>query len=81
MNGTEFKIDLAESFDNLPSAPIVEAVIHWRARPTVRLESSTLLSALRRYLTDYAEPQEQHEFHFGTEFHADDATTQQKHGW
>ena len=32
MSGNVFKIDLSESFEHLPNAPIVEAVIHWRAR-------------------------------------------------
>ncbi len=36
---------------------------------------------LQDHLTEYAEPQEQHEFQIGTELNADGATTQQKHGW
>jgi hypothetical protein len=53
----EFRIDLAKTFETLPKAPIVEAVIHWRARPTVSLNSSSLRQKLQDHLTEYAEPQ------------------------
>jgi hypothetical protein len=32
MTIASFEIDINEQFEHLPNAPIVEAVIHWRAR-------------------------------------------------
>jgi uncharacterized protein (TIGR04255 family) len=52
-----FKFDLAESFPHLPSAPIVEAVIHWTARAGKELQPDELKNQLRERLADYPECQ------------------------
>jgi uncharacterized protein (TIGR04255 family) len=60
MSETDFTIDLKEPFEYLPKAPIIEAVIHWRARSEKELERDDLLSALKDKLPDYPESQPQH---------------------
>lgn len=57
----QIKIDLNESFPHLPSAPIVEAVIHWRARAEKTLEPVKLSQGLRERLPDYPTVQPQQE--------------------
>lgn len=54
-----FKIDIGEEFENLPNAPIVEAVIHWRARAKKNLEQNALQDELKKKLSDYSQPQPQ----------------------
>ncbi|MBU0719062.1 MAG: TIGR04255 family protein [Planctomycetes bacterium] len=49
----QFAIDLNESFPHLARAPIVEAVIHWRARGEKALEPGKLLQELKERLPDY----------------------------
>ncbi len=57
-----FRLDVEEEFENLPNAPIVEAVIHWQARATADLQSDDFRHELKRILEDYSEPQPQYEF-------------------
>lgn len=45
--GSEFKIDLMEEFPHLDRAPIVEAVIHWRARGRKELQRDGLSDELK----------------------------------
>ena len=48
---TKFEIDFSEEFSSLPSAPIAEAVIHWRARSENPLED--VLGQLKEKLPNY----------------------------
>ncbi len=52
-----FEIDMSESFPHLPSAPIVEAVIHWTARSGKELQREDLKVQLSERLTNYPECQ------------------------
>jgi uncharacterized protein (TIGR04255 family) len=81
MSGDAFKIDLSETFEHLPNAPIVEAVIHWRARAEKKLEPATLLEQLKAKLTDYPHSQRQQEIGMETEFNAEGAAMRQHHAW
>jgi uncharacterized protein (TIGR04255 family) len=81
MSGDAFQIDLTETFEHLPNAPIVEAVIHWRARAETKLEPATLLEQLKTKLPDYPHSQRQQEIGFETEFNADGGALRQHHAW
>ena len=50
---TKLVINIEESFDHLPHAPIVEAVIDIRARSSVILEEAVLKAQLETRLSDY----------------------------
>jgi len=50
---SEIKIDLAEQFQHLPHAPIVEAVIEVRTRAEAPLEEASMRSQLESKLPDY----------------------------
>ena len=75
MSNSDFKIDLGETFEHLPNAPIVEAVIHWRARAEGKLEPSDLLVRLKDKLPDYPTSQSQQtiEMHSHVGPHGDSA--------
>lgn len=81
MTKNGFTIDLTEEFEHLSNAPIVEAVIHWRAHPQVKLEPEELLPRLKERLPDYPDPQQQQEVHMGGEIGPDGASVQQKQIW
>jgi uncharacterized protein (TIGR04255 family) len=49
----QLTIDLAEEFERLPSAPIVEAVIHWQAPAGKSLDQATLREELTRRFPNY----------------------------
>jgi len=55
-----FKLDLTETFPNLPRAPIVEAVIHWQARAGKALQPTELQPKLSEKLPDYPACKLQH---------------------
>ena len=55
----KFQINLNEEFENLPNAPIVEAVIHWRARAGKDLEQNVFQDELENSLPNYSQPQPQ----------------------
>lgn len=76
-----FTINLDEAFDHLLNAPIVEAVIHWRARPGVKLEPETLRQSLSGRLSGYQEPQQQNELHVGSEIGPEGSSVRQKQVW
>lgn len=78
MDNVTFKIDLTELFEHLPKAPIVEAVIHFRARANKKLEPETFLKQLQEKLPDYPNSQRQHELAFGGELHPDGSLIQFK---
>ena len=72
----QFTFDFQEEFPHLPSAPIVEAVIHWRARIDKALVPADLKEQLVERLPGYAEFQQQHEFELQAQFDADGSSTQ-----
>lgn len=74
---TGFKIDLTETFEHLPNAPIVEAVIHWRARSEKKLMPADLLEQIKQRLPDYPTAQQQQEVEMESQFGPDGASTQQ----
>ena len=78
MSTANFKIDYTESFDHLPKAPIVEAVIHWRARAGKKIEPDLFLKQLQERLPDYSTVQRQHELAFGGEVRPDGSSIQIK---
>ena len=77
----KFKIDLGEIFEKLPKAPIVEAVIHWRAQPSQKLIPKTFLNQLRERLPDYPVVQPQHELEINHQMGPSGATLSQSHAW
>ena len=81
MNSSEFKIDSSESFEHLPNAPIVEAIIHWRARAEKKLEPDDLLEQLKAKLPDYPNSQRQQEFGVGAEFGLESSKVSQHRNW
>lgn len=81
MSSNGFTIDLTESFEHLPHAPIVEAIIHWRARGEKKLEPNALLEQLKAKLPDYPHSQRQQEIGVGTEFGPDGTALHQRHHW
>ncbi len=81
MSDDAFKIDFSESFEHLPNAPIVEAVIHWRARAVKKLEPDALLKQLKTKLPDYPHSQRQQQIGFETEFNAEGGAMRQHHAW
>lgn len=81
MSGKGFKIDLSESFEHLPNAPIVEAVIHWQARAEKKLEPDAFLEQLKDRLPEYPHQQRQQEIGVGAEIGPEGASLQQRHTW
>ena len=81
MNTTDFTIDLSQTFDHLPSAPSVEAVIHWRARAGRTLEPENFQRQLIEQLPDYPSPQRQQEFLVGGEFGPEGSHLEHKQTW
>jgi uncharacterized protein (TIGR04255 family) len=72
----EFQFDLEKEFPNLPAAPIVEAVIHWRARATVPWQPDTLKNELAARLPEYDECEPQRLLHVHAEIDAEGSKTQ-----
>jgi len=64
----EIKIDVAEQFEHLPHAPIVEAVIEVRARAEVGWEEGVISKTLKPKLPDYPRVVSQKEFQPEVEF-------------
>ena len=50
---SEFKINASDRFEHLPNAPIVEALIDFRARATVPWDEASFGEALKPMLPDY----------------------------
>ena len=73
-----FQFDLDEQFPHLPSAPIVEAVIQWRARAEKPWEADTLRQQLSQRLPDYLELKPQHEMQLELQFAGHVAAPQQQ---
>jgi len=76
-----FKLDLSERFPHLPRAPIVEAVIHWRARSEQRLAREDLRRELTSALPDYPTIKTQHELHFESALGRDGAAVSSRDEW
>src|SRR3990172_1296815 len=72
----QFRFDLEESFPNLPTAPIVEAVIHWTARGERSFQREEFGLRLAEQVPDYPDCQPQHELHLEAQFAADGSSTQ-----
>lgn len=81
MSGEAFKIDLTESFEHLPNAPIVEAVIHCRARVEKKLVPSALLEQLKDRMPDYPVSQRQQEIGVNAEIGPEGTALNQSHSW
>jgi uncharacterized protein (TIGR04255 family) len=81
MTNSLFEINLGETFAHMPNAPIVEAVIHWQARPEQIPEPEKLLAELEEKLPGYPNPQRQHEFGVETHIGPDGPTIQQHQTW
>ena len=62
MGQSELKINLEESFETLPRAPIIEAVIEIRARAEAAWEESNITEQLKSKLPDYPNAQSQTAF-------------------
>ena len=67
MNNKDFVIDFHQPFENLPNAPIVEAVIHWRAKAGRKLEPDDFLGKLKDRLPNYPNSQRQQEVKLDSE--------------
>ncbi len=66
---------MAETFPNLTAAPIVEAVIHWRARAARSLQPHELQELLTRRLPEYPKCQPQHYLEFQAQLEGESAST------
>ena len=76
-----FTIDLAEEFPHLNRAPIVEAVIHWRARSEKALDRENFLEQLKTKLPDYPNVQSQQEVQLEAQFGPEGAAQAQPARW
>ncbi len=76
-----FTIDSQEAFPHLPGAPIVEAVIHWRARAEKTLERAKLLEEIKARLPDYPTVQLQQEVQFEAQIGTEGASGAQRARW
>ena len=76
-----FTIDLKEDFPHLHGAPIVEAVIHWRARSEKKLKREELRQELVRKLPDYPTVKIQHELHVESALGPDGAAVSRRDEW
>lgn len=80
MNRTPgIQLDLNESFPHLAAAPIVEAVIHFRARASNWPEPAQLRKTLEAQLPRYPECRPQHQWEMEAEFTEDGPATQTGH--
>jgi len=71
-----FRLNLKETFPHLAAAPIVEAVIQWRARAGKAFPSEELRQQLTERLPGYPDCRPQHEVAFEAQFTADGSATQ-----
>lgn len=76
-----FKIDLAEEFPTLARAPIVEAVIHWRARAETWPSREELLERLKERLPDYPKVGLQHELQIEAQVAGEESSAKQSSKW
>jgi uncharacterized protein (TIGR04255 family) len=80
-----FRIDLNESFPHLAAAPIVEAVIDWRARAERQWEPGDLQAKIAERLPEYPNRQLQHLLEFAAQgvmgANESHAAASQRSGW
>ncbi len=76
-----FHLDLNESFPHMADAPIVEAVIHWRARAGKALTSEGLRQQLVGQLPSYPDCRPQHHLELEAQFSGDSASHVQRQTW
>jgi uncharacterized protein (TIGR04255 family) len=83
MSTAPFTLDLSESFPHLTRAPIVEALIHWRARAQKQLEADALSAALAERLPQYPirEPIQHLEMMATFSGGGDSSSVRQKRDW
>jgi uncharacterized protein (TIGR04255 family) len=60
----QLNIEVEESFPHLPMAPVVEAVIHWQARPQAAIEPDAFRQRLVEMLPDFVNPTPMRLFQF-----------------
>lgn len=77
----EFTIDFNESFPHLDHAPIVEAVIHWRARAEKTLEPEKLLQELKDRLPEYPITRSQQKVQLETQISPSGSSQAQRATW
>lgn len=75
------QIDLSEEFPHLAAAPIVEAVIHWRARAGRGLPPEELRRQLLQKLPDYPDCRTQHQWEFEAQLTGGSISQNQRHTW
>lgn len=78
---TAFEIDFQEQFERFPHAPIVEAVIHWRARAERSLDPDKFLRELTSRLDDYPNQRPQHEIQWETQLGPQAAASRHQTQW
>jgi uncharacterized protein (TIGR04255 family) len=79
---TGFRFDLAEKFPHLPAAPIVEAVIHWAARPSPPFVPDDFRKPLQARLgSDYPKIHATNLLELKAQVAADGTSTQQRSRW
>ncbi len=76
-----YEIDLSKRFPHLDRAPIVEAVIHCRARSATMPQRETLRGRLTARLPDYPTVQSQQEVEFEGQIGPDGASHAQRAQW
>jgi uncharacterized protein (TIGR04255 family) len=76
-----FTIDLDKKFDHLPRAPIVEAVIHWRARSEKELDRDELRKQLVEALPGYPKVKTQRELHVKSELGPESTALSRRDEW
>ncbi len=76
-----FTINPADNFPHLNRAPIVEAVIHWRARSEKEVDRESLLEELRAKLPDYPHVQSQEEVQLEAQIGPEGAAQAQRARW
>ena len=80
--GNRFKINTDESFEHLPNAPIVEAVIHWQAVPGKAMgDPNELLANIKQRLPSYAKVHPQQQIVGSAEFRPEGSSVQQTQSW
>ena len=84
MSEVPFTINREEQFNDgkpLTNAPVVEAVIHWRARSETQLVPQELLDQLTKKLSDYPVVSPQHELEMEFTSGPEGASHSQKSHW
>ncbi|MBN2133795.1 MAG: TIGR04255 family protein [Sedimentisphaerales bacterium] len=76
-----FQLDLNETFSHLAAAPIVEAVIHWRARAGKVFQSEVLRQQLVERLPGYPDCRPQHQLEVESQFAGGSASQIQRQIW